>query len=184
MRRELQVVPCPPPTTTSPTASTCRDQRFHWRGAAAGWNDPHGDLAPGAAAAALAFTMLREAAVLALVYRRRDGELMVRLVRRARGGAHGGQLALPGGHREPADADWPLPPCGRPTRSSAWSATGSSSWPPCRWWRPRPPGSGSPRSRPGSPRRCPGAFSSGRWPRCWSAGGRPGPARGGRRGGP
>src|SRR5215218_10656127 len=49
--------------------------------------------------------MLREAAVLVLVYRRRDGELMLVLVRRARGGAHGGQLALPGGQREPADAD-------------------------------------------------------------------------------
>jgi 8-oxo-dGTP pyrophosphatase MutT (NUDIX family) len=49
--------------------------------------------------------MLREAAVLVPVYRRQDGELMVVLVRRAQGGAHGGQLALPGGQREPGDAD-------------------------------------------------------------------------------
>jgi 8-oxo-dGTP pyrophosphatase MutT (NUDIX family) len=49
--------------------------------------------------------MMREAAVLVPVYRRRDGELMVVLVRRAQGGAHGGQLALPGGQRDPADAD-------------------------------------------------------------------------------
>jgi 8-oxo-dGTP pyrophosphatase MutT (NUDIX family) len=34
-----------------------------------------------------------------------DGELVVMLVRRAHGGAHGGQLALPGGQRDPADAD-------------------------------------------------------------------------------
>ena len=49
--------------------------------------------------------MMREAAVLVPVYRRQDGELMVVLVRRAPGGVHGGQLALPGGQREPADAD-------------------------------------------------------------------------------
>jgi 8-oxo-dGTP pyrophosphatase MutT (NUDIX family) len=49
--------------------------------------------------------MRREAAVLVPVYRRRDGELMVVLVRRAQGGVHGGQLALPGGQRDPADAD-------------------------------------------------------------------------------
>jgi 8-oxo-dGTP pyrophosphatase MutT (NUDIX family) len=49
--------------------------------------------------------MRREAAVLVPVYRRQDGELMVALVRRARGGAHGGQLALPGGQREPGDVD-------------------------------------------------------------------------------
>jgi 8-oxo-dGTP pyrophosphatase MutT (NUDIX family) len=49
--------------------------------------------------------MRREAAVLVPVYRRQDGELMVVLVRRARGGAHGGQLALPGGQRDPGDAD-------------------------------------------------------------------------------
>jgi 8-oxo-dGTP pyrophosphatase MutT (NUDIX family) len=49
--------------------------------------------------------MMREAAVLVPVYRRQDGELVVVLVRRAQGGAHGGHLALPGGQRDPADAD-------------------------------------------------------------------------------
>jgi 8-oxo-dGTP pyrophosphatase MutT (NUDIX family) len=49
--------------------------------------------------------MLREAAVLVPVYRRQDGQLMVVLVQRAQGGAHGGQLALPGGQRDPGDAD-------------------------------------------------------------------------------
>jgi 8-oxo-dGTP pyrophosphatase MutT (NUDIX family) len=49
--------------------------------------------------------MMREAAVLVPVYRRQDGELIVVLVRRAQGGAHGGQLALPGGQRDPGDAD-------------------------------------------------------------------------------
>src|SRR5512132_565962 len=49
--------------------------------------------------------MVREAAVLVPVYRRPDGELMVVLVRRAQGGVHGGQLALPGGQRDPSDAD-------------------------------------------------------------------------------
>jgi 8-oxo-dGTP pyrophosphatase MutT (NUDIX family) len=49
--------------------------------------------------------MMREAAVLVPVYRRQDGELVVVLVRRAPGGAHGGQLGLPGGQRDPRDAD-------------------------------------------------------------------------------
>jgi 8-oxo-dGTP pyrophosphatase MutT (NUDIX family) len=49
--------------------------------------------------------MMREAAVLVPVYRRQDGQLMVVLVRRTQGGTHGGQLALPGGQREPSDAD-------------------------------------------------------------------------------
>jgi len=49
--------------------------------------------------------MMREAAVLVPVYRSQDGQLMVVLVRRAQGGAHGGQLALPGGQRDPGDAD-------------------------------------------------------------------------------
>jgi 8-oxo-dGTP pyrophosphatase MutT (NUDIX family) len=49
--------------------------------------------------------MVREAAVLVPVYRRPDGELVVMLVRRAQVGAHGGQLALPGGQRDPTDAD-------------------------------------------------------------------------------
>ena len=71
----------------------------------ASWTDPHLNVARGAAAAALAFIMLREAAVLVPVYRRPDGELVVVLVRRARGGVHGGQLALPGGQRDPGDVD-------------------------------------------------------------------------------
>jgi 8-oxo-dGTP pyrophosphatase MutT (NUDIX family) len=49
--------------------------------------------------------MVREAAVLIPVYRAYDGELMVVLVRRGAGGVHGGQLALPGGNRDPGDAD-------------------------------------------------------------------------------
>jgi 8-oxo-dGTP pyrophosphatase MutT (NUDIX family) len=49
--------------------------------------------------------MMREAAVLVPVYRDRGGELVVVLVRRGEGGFHGGQLALPGGQRDPGDAD-------------------------------------------------------------------------------
>jgi len=49
--------------------------------------------------------MMREAAVLVPVYRRQDGQLVVVLVRRAQGGVHGGQLALPGGLRDSGDAD-------------------------------------------------------------------------------
>ena len=49
--------------------------------------------------------MMREAAVVVPVYRRQDGELLVVLVRRVQSGAHGGQLALPGGQRDPSDAD-------------------------------------------------------------------------------
>ena len=45
-----------------------------------------------------------------------------------------------------------------------------SCWPPCRWWRPRPPGSGSPRSWPGWPGRRPGGPRSARLPRWWSYG--------------
>jgi 8-oxo-dGTP pyrophosphatase MutT (NUDIX family) len=48
--------------------------------------------------------MTREAAVLVPVYRRPDGELVVVLVRRVQSGVHGGQLALPGGQRDPGDA--------------------------------------------------------------------------------
>jgi 8-oxo-dGTP pyrophosphatase MutT (NUDIX family) len=48
---------------------------------------------------------VREAAVLVPVYRDRDGELVMVLVRRGEGGVHGGQLALPGGQRDPRDAD-------------------------------------------------------------------------------
>ena len=44
-----------------------------------------------------------ESAVLVPVYRR-DGDLRLIVVRRAEGGLHGGQLAFPGGKREPEDA--------------------------------------------------------------------------------
>ncbi|HEV8634139.1 MAG TPA: CoA pyrophosphatase [Chloroflexota bacterium] len=46
-----------------------------------------------------------EAAVLAPVYRDAAGRLRLVLVRRGPRGVHGGQLALPGGRREPEDAD-------------------------------------------------------------------------------
>lgn len=46
---------------------------------------------------------LVDAAVLVPVYRGEDGDLRVILVRRTDGGAHGGQIAFPGGKREPAD---------------------------------------------------------------------------------
>jgi 8-oxo-dGTP pyrophosphatase MutT (NUDIX family) len=46
----------------------------------------------------------RESAVLVPVYRDETGALRVVLVRRALGGIHGGQLAFPGGMREPTDA--------------------------------------------------------------------------------
>ena len=45
----------------------------------------------------------REAAVLVPFYRDRAGELRVVLIERTRRGRHGGQIALPGGNREPAD---------------------------------------------------------------------------------
>ena len=45
----------------------------------------------------------REAAVLVPVYRDPDGRLRLVLVRRTEGGAHGGQIALPGGMCEPTD---------------------------------------------------------------------------------
>ncbi len=44
-----------------------------------------------------------ESAVLVPVYRR-GGDLRLIVVRRAEGGLHGGQLAFPGGKREPEDA--------------------------------------------------------------------------------
>jgi len=47
---------------------------------------------------------LRRAAVLVPVFRDAAGDLRVVLVRRAEGGAHGGQLAFPGGMHEPDDA--------------------------------------------------------------------------------
>ena len=45
-----------------------------------------------------------EAAVLGPVYRDGDGRLRLVLIRRGPRGVHGGQLALPGGRREPGDA--------------------------------------------------------------------------------
>ena len=45
----------------------------------------------------------RAAAVLVAFYRDPAGELRVVLIERAPGGRHGGQIALPGGNREPAD---------------------------------------------------------------------------------
>lgn len=45
----------------------------------------------------------RQAAVLIPVYRDGDGVVRLVLVRRSTGGRHGGQLALPGGNREPSD---------------------------------------------------------------------------------
>lgn len=47
---------------------------------------------------------LVDAAVLVPVYRDDTGDLRVILVRRSDGGAHGGQIAFPGGKREPGDA--------------------------------------------------------------------------------
>lgn len=46
----------------------------------------------------------RESAVLVPVYRDEEGAVRLVLVRRALGGIHGGQLAFPGGMREPSDA--------------------------------------------------------------------------------
>lgn len=48
---------------------------------------------------------LREAAVLVPVFRDRAGDLHVVLVRRTEVGVHAGQLAFPGGKRDPGDAD-------------------------------------------------------------------------------
>lgn len=46
---------------------------------------------------------LRDAAVLVPVYRNAAGELRLVLIRREAFGVHGGQLAFPGGKREPQD---------------------------------------------------------------------------------
>lgn len=46
---------------------------------------------------------IREAAALVPVYRSKDGALRLVLVRRSEGGAHGGQLAFPGGKPDPDD---------------------------------------------------------------------------------
>ena len=48
--------------------------------------------------------VLRESAVLVPVFRDAAGELTLVLVRRGNFGVHGGQLAFPGGKREPIDA--------------------------------------------------------------------------------
>jgi 8-oxo-dGTP pyrophosphatase MutT (NUDIX family) len=45
-----------------------------------------------------------EAAVLVPVHRDARGDLRVVLVRRTEGGVHGGQIAFPGGRRDPGDA--------------------------------------------------------------------------------
>lgn len=47
---------------------------------------------------------LREAAVLVPVYRDREGDLTLVMIRRADVGAHGGQIAFPGGKRDRGDA--------------------------------------------------------------------------------
>jgi 8-oxo-dGTP pyrophosphatase MutT (NUDIX family) len=47
--------------------------------------------------------LLVDAAVLAPVFRDGQGDLRLVLVRRTEGGLHGGQLALPGGRRDPDD---------------------------------------------------------------------------------
>ncbi len=47
---------------------------------------------------------LRDAAVLVPVYRDTEGDLRLVIVRRTERGIHGGQLAFPGGNREPGDA--------------------------------------------------------------------------------
>lgn len=47
---------------------------------------------------------LRESAVLVPVFRSAAGEVTIVLIRRSEYGVHGGQLAFPGGKREPGDA--------------------------------------------------------------------------------
>lgn len=47
----------------------------------------------------------KQAAVLIPVHRAPDGTVRVTLVRRSAGGRHGGQLAFPGGNRDPEDVD-------------------------------------------------------------------------------
>jgi 8-oxo-dGTP pyrophosphatase MutT (NUDIX family) len=46
---------------------------------------------------------IREAAVIVPLFRSPEGELKMVLVRRGPGGVHGGQIAFPGGKREPGD---------------------------------------------------------------------------------
>ncbi|RMH01439.1 MAG: CoA pyrophosphatase [Chloroflexi bacterium] len=45
----------------------------------------------------------QEAAVLIPLYHNKDGKLTLLLARRTEGGMHGGQIAFPGGKREPGD---------------------------------------------------------------------------------
>jgi 8-oxo-dGTP pyrophosphatase MutT (NUDIX family) len=47
---------------------------------------------------------LIESAALVPVYRGRDGQVRLVLIRRGQGGVHGGHLAFPGGKRDPGDA--------------------------------------------------------------------------------
>ncbi len=49
--------------------------------------------------------MVTQAAVLVPVYRDERGDLRLVVIRRCAHGPHGGQIALPGGRAEPADAD-------------------------------------------------------------------------------
>lgn len=51
-------------------------------------------------------TRLDDAAVLAPVYRDAAGALRMVFIRRTEGGIHGGQIAFPGGRREPGDASY------------------------------------------------------------------------------
>jgi 8-oxo-dGTP pyrophosphatase MutT (NUDIX family) len=48
---------------------------------------------------------LIDSAVLAPMYRDPDGDVRLVFIRRGPGGRHGGQIAFPGGRREPEDAD-------------------------------------------------------------------------------
>jgi len=49
-------------------------------------------------------SLMQDAAVLVPVYRSGDGEIRVVMVLRSLGGVHGGQIAFPGGKRDPRDA--------------------------------------------------------------------------------
>jgi 8-oxo-dGTP pyrophosphatase MutT (NUDIX family) len=51
-------------------------------------------------------TRIEDAAVLAPVYRDAAGAARIVLIRRSERGLHGGQIALPGGRREPGDASY------------------------------------------------------------------------------
>src|SRR5437773_8696014 len=66
---------------------------------------------PGTARTGSGMTTLRvtlalvDSAVLAPLYRDTDGRLRLVFIRRSPFGTHGGQIAFPGGRREPEDAD-------------------------------------------------------------------------------